>query len=81
MKKYFVVAMLLVLSACGYSQRDVNGNIIAPNFQDGSWSTCTLVEKSGAETILPPVQMGGAPMGRTQPDGTKIMCVPIPMVK
>ena len=77
MKILITIAIIVLVGCGGYAQKDSDGNYVAPNFQDGSWSTCTLVQKSGAETILPPVQMGGAPMGRTEPDGTKVMCVPI----
>jgi len=47
------------------------------NFQDGSWSTCTYSKKDGT-TFTGPLQLGGAPLAFTQPNGTKVECVPIP---
>ncbi len=47
------------------------------NFQDGSWSSCTYSKKDGT-TFTGPLQLGGAPLAFTQPNGTKVECVPIP---
>ena len=72
------VILVLLLSGCmGYVQRDSDGNLIPPNFQDGTWSTCTYTSKDGAKTTPPPVQLFGAPLERTEPDGTGVKCIPI----
>lgn len=77
MKKFILLFLFtLLIGACGYAQRDVDGNIVAPNFQDSTWSSCTY-SKDGRSFTPPPVQMGGAPMGYAEEDGTKVMCVPI----
>ena len=52
--------------------------IDSPNFKDGTWSSCTYTDKDGRKITPPPVQLGGAPMQWTEPDGTGVKCSPIP---
>ena len=47
------------------------------NFNDGSWSSCTYYKKDGT-SYTGPLQLRGAPLAFTQPDGTKVECVAIP---
>ena len=79
MKKILIALFLslFIVSACGYAQRDIDGNIIMPDFYDGTWSSCTYIDKHGGRTTPPPVQLGGAPMERTEPDGSGIKCIPM----
>lgn len=75
----FISILFLIFSGCaGYMQKDADGNYVPPNFYDGTWSSCTYTSKDGAKTTPPPVQLGGAPMERTEPDGTGVKCVPMP---
>lgn len=67
MTKYLLV-FTLFLVGCG-------GSTI--NFSDGTWSTCTFSKRDGT-SYTAPLQIGGAPMGFTQKDGTKVECIPIP---
>ncbi len=77
--KIILIILFFLLSGCaGYMQKDKDGNWVPPNFADGTWSSCTYTEKNGAKTTGPPVQLGGAPLERTEPDGTGVKCVPIP---
>lgn len=78
MLRIILILLFLFLTSCGYVQRDADGNVIPPNFQDGTWSSCTYTAKSGAKTTPPPVQLGGAPMEHTEADGTGVKCTPIP---
>jgi len=80
--KNCILALLLVLflGACSYAQKDVDGNIVAPNFQDGTWSSCTYTSPKGRVLTPPPVQLGGAPLAWMEPDGTSIDCKLIPKV-
>ena len=48
------------------------------NFKDGTWSSCTYSDSKGRVITPPPIQLGGAPMEWTEPDGTSVKCVPIP---
>ena len=81
MRSILLIIFLLFFSGCaGYMQKDADGNYVAPNFQDGTWSSCTWTSKDGARTTPPPVQLGGAPMERTEADGTGVKCVGIPKV-
>lgn len=63
--------ILFFLSACA------SLGIEPPNFADGTWSDCTFTKNDGA-TFKGPLQLGGAPMEFTNPDGIKIKCVPMP---
>ncbi len=77
-KLLLIIFVLLYLGCTGYVQKDEAGNRIAPNFQDGTWSSCIYTSKSGTKTTGPPIQLFGAPLERTKADGTGIKCVPIP---
>lgn len=50
------------------------------NFQDGTWSSCTYSKADGT-SYTGPLQLRGAPLAFTQPNGTKVKCVPIPPVQ
>ncbi len=70
--KLAVIAFIIsMLSACA------SLGIEPPNFADGTWSDCTFIKKDGT-TFKGPLQLGGAPMEFTDPDGIKIKCVPMP---
>ncbi len=79
MKKILIALFLslFIVSACGYVQRDVDGNIIAPDFYDGTWSSCTYIDKNGGRTTGPPIQLGGVPLERTEADGSGVKCTPM----
>lgn len=83
MKKYILallVALAFLFTGCaGYMKKDADGNYILPNFQDGTWSSCSYTSKSGNVTVGPPVQLGGFPIERTDASGRSVKCVPIPM--
>lgn len=49
------------------------------NFNDGTWSDCTY-SKDG-RVVTGPVQLGGAPLEWTEPDGTSVKCMPRPVEK
>lgn len=80
--KIILIILFFLLSGCpgmgGYNVKDKDGNWVPPNFADGTWSSCTYTEKDGAKTTPPPIQLGGAPMERTEADGTGVKCVSIP---
>ena len=70
-----ILFILLLTQGCtGYLQKDKDGNYIPPNFQDGTWSSCTYSSKNGRVVTVPPVQLRGAPMEWTEPDGTSVKC-------
>ena len=68
----FISILLLIFSGC--AMLGVDGPI---NFQDGTWSSCTYSKPDGA-TFTGPLQLGGTPLEFTDPDGTKVKCVPMP---
>ena len=77
--KYLIVLLIALLPACPAPPFMGGG---APlNFQDGTWSTCTYKSPEGRTITPPPVQLGGAPMEWTEPDGTSVKCVPMPKVE
>ncbi len=71
MKNLILIIFVLLFAGC----QSFGGTSV--NFQDGTWSTCTYSKPDGTSWTAP-LQVGGVPMGYTQPDGTKVQCVPIP---
>ncbi len=69
MKNIFALFVLAFLMACA-------GMAGPMDYKDGTWSTCTY-SKDGRVITPPPMQMGGAPMEWTEPDGTSVKCTPM----
>ena len=67
--KTLLIFLILVFSGCAGG--------MGINFQDGTWSACTYSKPDGT-TFTGPLQLGGAPLAFTKPDGTKVECVLIP---
>ncbi len=74
------IAVLMFSTGCAFMQKDADGNFKPINFSDGTWSSCTFAKPGGATTTLP-MQLMGAPLERTEADGTSVKCVPIPAVQ
>jgi len=77
MRVMIIVLLSLMLSSCGYVERDVDGNIVPPDFYDGTWSSCTYTNPDGRVVTPPPVRMPGVLMEWTEPDGTSVKCIPM----
>lgn len=67
----------LILIAISFLLGCATIGIDPPNFQDGTWSSCTYTKKDGT-TFTGPLQLGGAPLEFTKPNGTKVKCIPMP---
>ena len=76
MHKILLLIVLLVFSV-GAMCPTAGG--VPVNFQDGTWSTCTYSKPNGT-TFTGPMQLGGAPLEFSQPDGTSVKCSMIPIL-
>lgn len=73
LRLFLITIITIGLSGCA------SLGIPMPDFQDGTWSSCTYSKPNGT-SFTGPLQLGGAPLVFTKPNGTKVECVPIPKV-
>ena len=72
MKIQLIILSLSLVLFFGCSMLGVDVNL-----KDGTWSNCTYTGPDG-RVVKTPLQIGGQPIGWTEPDGTKVECIPIP---
>ena len=76
MNKLLLLIVLMVFSIGAMCPTAGGGPV---NFQDGTWSTCTYSKPDGTK-FTAPLQLGGAPLEFSQPDGTSVKCSMIPVL-
>ncbi len=74
LRMILISMVIFFLSACA------SLGIEPPNFHDGTWSDCIYTHKDGT-TFAGPLQLGGAPLEFTKPNGIKVKCVAMPKAK